>query len=135
MSDFLTANVKLDEKQYIFINEYTEMLSTIDEAFQYVISSFDDYEKTEGDTVLSDIFRAFAQIAESNDILKAIFNEEPSVTNAVDQYEEVTKQAMKMDGSFNDQNKKQVVVTESLYPAFKEWKEKVSKEMTIYIKN
>ncbi|WP_409252001.1 hypothetical protein V1502_18165 [Bacillus sp. SCS-153A] len=131
----MTANVKLDEKQYIFINEYTEMLSTIDEAFQYVISSFDDYEKTEGDTVLSDIFHAFAQIAESNTLLISIFTCESAVTRAVDRYEEVTKQAMKLDGSFHDQNKKQVVVTESLYPAFKDWKEKVCQEMAIYIKN
>jgi hypothetical protein len=132
MSDSLTNNLQLDEKQYTFINEYTEMLSTLDEAFKYVISSFEDYGKTEGDTVLSDIFQAFAQLAESHAVLKSIFAEQPSVTSAIDQYEEVTQQAMKLDGSFADQNKKETVIKENLYPAFTAWKESVNKELQHY---
>ncbi|WP_162785341.1 hypothetical protein [Bacillus sp. P14.5] len=132
MSDFLTNKVILDETKHTFIGEYCEMLSTIEEAFHYVIASFEDYEKTEGDTVLTDIFQAFAQIAESNDILKSLFEEQPSVITAINKYEEVTDQAMKLDGSFADQNLKESVIKENLYPAFATWHGEVRRELNSY---
>ncbi|MGM0843791.1 MAG: hypothetical protein ACQEUT_02355 [Bacillota bacterium] len=128
----MTSKIELDEQHITFINEYTEMLSTIDEAFHYVIASFEDYEKTEGDTVLTDIFQAFAQIAESNEVLKGVFAESAAVRAAIDQYEGVTDQAMKLDGSFADQNKKETVIKQHLYPAFAAWHGEISKVLDQY---
>ena len=45
----------LTEDQVQLVREYTTMLQNIDEAFEYVVASFSDYSKTEGDLVLSDI--------------------------------------------------------------------------------
>ncbi|MGD7023331.1 hypothetical protein ACQCVK_12095 [Rossellomorea vietnamensis] len=131
----MTNKVILDETQHTFVGEYSEMLSTIEEAFHYVIASLKDYEKTEGDTVLTDIFQAFAQIAESNTLLKSLFTDQPSVTAAIDHYEEVTNQAMKLDGSFADQNLKETVIKENLYPAFAAWHGEVSRELGPYRNN
>ncbi|MGD6804715.1 hypothetical protein [Rossellomorea aquimaris] len=128
----MTNKVILDEAQHTFVGEYSEMLSTIEEAFHYVIASFGDYQKTEGDTVLTDIFQALAQIAESNTLLKSLFIDQPSITMAIHQYEEVMNQAMKLDGSFDNQNLKETVINENLYPAFAAWHEKVSRELDPY---
>ncbi|TYS15183.1 hypothetical protein FZC78_16135 [Rossellomorea vietnamensis] len=128
----MTNKVILDETQHTFVGEYSEMLSTIEEAFHYVIASFEDYEKTEGDTILTDIFQALAQIAESNTLLKSLFTDQPLITAAINQYEEVTNEAMKLDGSFADQNLKETVIKENLYPAFAAWHGEVRRELDPY---
>ncbi|MGF2617921.1 hypothetical protein FZC84_12830 [Rossellomorea vietnamensis] len=128
----MTNKVILDETQHTFIGEYSEMLSTIEEAFHYVIASFEDYKKTEGDTVLTDIFQAFAQLAESNGVITSLFADEPAVVAAIKQYEDVMNQAMKLDGSFADQNLKESVIKENLYPAFAAWHGEIRRELAPY---
>lgn len=54
------------EEHIHLVQQYREMLDSIEEGFKYVLASFQDYSKTEGDLVLSDIFAAFLQIAQVN---------------------------------------------------------------------
>jgi uncharacterized protein YicC (UPF0701 family) len=132
MRGFLTSKSQLDEKHYAFIHEYDQMLSTIEEAFQYVVASFDDYQKTEGDRILTDIFQAFTQIAESHAVLNSLFSENPSMTATIQRFEEVMNQAMKLDGSFADQNIIETVIKDHLYPAFSDWHKQISEKLNSY---
>jgi hypothetical protein len=131
----MTTIQQLDEKQYTLIHQYTEMLQTVEEAFEYVASSFDDYSKTEGDLVLSDIFAALGQIESSSQLLRELFQDENEVLTALGKFDEIPKQAMKLEGNFNDQNVKEKVIKESLSPAFSAWKMEVEKVIKPFIRN
>jgi hypothetical protein len=126
---------QLDEKQYTLIHRYTEMLQTVEEAFEYVESSFNDYSKTEGDLVLSDIFAALGQIESSNQLLKELFQEENEIIRVVEKFGEVPKQALKLEGAFNDQNVKEKVIKKGLSPAFYTWKVEVEKVLQPFVRN
>jgi hypothetical protein len=131
----LINTIQLDEKQYEFIHQYTEILQTVEEAFEYVESSFDDYTKTEGDLVLSDIFTALGQIADSNTLLKKLFKKKDKVLQAIETFDVVPNQALKLEGNFNNQNVKEKVVKENLSPTFSAWKMEVEKVLQPFIRN
>jgi hypothetical protein len=131
----LTTINQLDEKQYTLIHQYTEMLETVEKAFEYVESSFNDYSKTEGDLVLSDIFAALGQISSSNLLLKKLFQEENEILRVIETFDEVPKQALKLENDFDDQNAKEKVIKESLSPAFSAWKMEVEKVLQPYVRN
>jgi hypothetical protein len=131
----MTTTKQLDEKQYTLIHQYKEILQTVEEAFEYVESSFDDYSKTEGDLVLSDIFAALGQIESSNQLLKELFQDENEVLTALGKFDEIPKQAIKLEGNFNDQNVKEKVIKESLSPAFSAWKMEVEKVLQLFVGN
>jgi hypothetical protein len=114
----LVKRIQLDEKQYNYIGQYTAMLQTVEEAFEYVEYSFEDYTKTEGDRVLTDIFAALAQIESGNLLLMEVFKGENEVLKAFENFAEIPKQALKLGSSFNNQNIKGKVIKESLSPAF-----------------
>lgn len=101
------------------------MLESIDEGFQYVIASFQDYSKMEGDLVLSDIFTAFVQIVQVNQDLSVIFQDDPFIINAINSFDEVVLAAEKIEGLFEKSQEKQEVVTNFLYPANKLWQQKI----------
>ncbi|TQR17641.1 hypothetical protein [Psychrobacillus soli] len=111
----------LTEEHLHLVQQYREMLESIEEGFQYVIASFQDYSKTEGDLVLGDIFAAFLQIAEVNPDLSEIFQKDSSMIDAVKAFEDVLLAAEKMDGLFEKSQEKQEIVQQFLYPAYKQW--------------
>jgi hypothetical protein len=131
----MTTTQQLDEKQYTLIHQYTEILQTVEEAFEYVEASFGDYTKTEGDLVLSDIFAALGQIESSNQLLKELFQEEKEILRTFEKFDEVPKQALKLEDGFNDQNVREKVVKESLSPAFSAWKMEVEKALQPFVRN
>ncbi len=59
--------VHLTPEQLTVVRQYAALLDTIEEGFQYVIESFANYERTQGDVVLADIFTAFGQIDATNE--------------------------------------------------------------------
>jgi hypothetical protein len=129
----LVKRIQLDEKQYNYIGQYTEMLQTVEEAFEYVESSFEDYTKTEGDRVLTDIFAALAQIESGNLLLMEVFKGENEVLKAFENFAEIPKQALKLESSFNNQNVKGKVIKESLSPTFSAWKMEVEKTLMPFV--
>jgi hypothetical protein len=105
----------LTEEQYIVVKQYSDLLNTVEEAFQYIIESFDNYERTEGDILLADVFSAFGQIAETNEQQAAILPTE------INQFDDVVKTAELLVDAFDNQGSKQQIIREKLYPAFSAW--------------
>lgn len=110
----------LTEEDIHFAKQYSDMLESIEEGFQYVLASFQDYSKTKGDLVLRDIFYAFLQIVQVNQNF-SVFHDEPVMLQAVNGFEDVVSAAEKMDGLFEKSQEKQEVVQRYLYPAFQKW--------------
>ncbi|WP_391208037.1 hypothetical protein [Psychrobacillus sp. L4] len=118
MSTFIEEHLQL-------VHQYREMLESIEEGFQYVLASFQDYSKTEGDLVLSDIFTAFVRIVQVNQDLSVLFQDNTSIVEAINSFDEVVLAADKMDGLFEKSQEKQEIVSKFLYPAFEQWRQKI----------
>lgn len=123
----------LTEDQTQLVREYTEMLVNLEEAFEYVVASFTDYSKTEGDLVLSDILSAFVQIIQVNNDLTTIYHENTEIKKSILNFQTVVASAEKLDGIFEKSQKKQEVVQQSLYPAYKKWFDSIYPLLVKYI--
>ena len=111
----------LTEEQVDVLHHYKELLASIDEGFEYILSSFSVYSKTEGDVILNDIFTAFNQVILVNTDLQVLFEKDAHMVAAIEDFEEVVSAAEKMDGLFEKSQEKQQVVQQILYPAYKNW--------------
>ncbi|MFK2825521.1 hypothetical protein QYG89_07445 [Bacillus sp. B190/17] len=125
--------VRLTEEQFVFVGQYVELVATIKDGFQYVMESFEDYSKTEGDQVLSDILSALPQVTSGNGILQKIFPLD--VGNKIEKFDIVVEQFFLLDGFFNDRQRKEEIVKESIYPAFNKWVGEVEQELLPYIRS
>jgi len=122
----------LTEEQTHLVREYTEMLVNVDEAFEYVVASFSDYSKTEGDLVLSDILWSFVQLVKVNDDLTTIYHDNIEVKNSIRDFKEIISAAEKLNGIFEKSQEKQEVVQQYLYPAYKKWYESIHPQLIVY---
>jgi hypothetical protein len=121
------VNLSLDEKQLELVKQYMDLLDTVEEGFQYVLESFHNLEHTEGDRVLSDIFTALWSIGESH---------QGSLSdNLLDQFDSVIQGALDLEGELYQPEQKRLIVEESLYPAFIEWKGKVQSSLRPLVLN
>ena len=126
------GKLQLTEEQFSFVQQYVELLTTIEEGFVYIIKSFEDYSKTESDRMLSDIFSALYQVANVNEALQKIFSND--IQEKIREFETVAEQALQLDGVFDDQQKKEKVVKESLYPVFHTWAQEVEQVLSPYVR-
>ncbi|WP_419958142.1 hypothetical protein [Psychrobacillus psychrotolerans] len=122
----------LTEEQTHLVREYTEMLVNVNEAFEYVVASFADYAKTEGDLILSDILSAFVKLIQVNEDLTAIYHDNMDVQNSILNFQEVINAAEKLNGIFEKSQEKQEMVQKSLYPAYKNWYETIHPQLVVY---
>lgn len=122
----------LSEEKYILVNQYNDLLDTVEEAFGYILKSFNDLSYTEGDRLLNDVFQAFSQIINTNFILAEEFKDSSQVLKNLTLFSEVVEKAEMLDGKFHDQTAKQKIISEHLYPAFSAWKEIVEKDLKPY---
>ena len=122
----------LTEDQTQLVREYTEMLVNLEEAFEYVVASFTDYSKTEGDLILSDILSAFVQLIQVNDDLSTIYHDNTEMKNSILSFQEVINAAEKLNGIFEKSQEKQEVVQQYLYPAYKKWFESIYPQLVVY---
>ncbi len=129
----MSTKVQLNEDQHQLCQQYVDMLHMIEEAFDYVLASFDDLSKTEGDIVLSDIFSGLTQLAGSNELLAILFEENKEVIQALEEFEVVVSKAMKLDGHFEESEFKQKTVREDLYPTFHTWSLQIQKVLQTHI--
>jgi len=53
---------QLTEEQFDLFQQYLNMVSEIEDGFVYVIASFIDFSKREGELVLTDILQALTSI-------------------------------------------------------------------------
>jgi hypothetical protein len=131
----LTNAIKIDEKQYELIQQYIDMLETIEDALDYVTASFTDIEKTEGGRVLADVFGALGQVSESNKIFRDLFRNRPEFITVLEEFETVIDQALELNGHFQESNVKEEIVKGKLSPAFSDWKLKIDRVMKPLLNN
>lgn len=122
----------LSEEKYILVKRYNDLLDTVEEAFDYILKSFNDLSFTEGDRLLDDVFQAFSQIINTNFILAEQFKDSIELLKNLALFSEVVEKAEMLDGKFHDQTAKQKVISEYLYPAFSAWKQIVEKDLKPY---
>lgn len=122
----------LSEEKYILVKQYNDLLDTVEEAFDYILKSFNDLSYTEGDRLLNDVFQAFSQIINTNFILAEQFKDKSDLLKNLALFSEVVEKAEMLDGKFADQTAKQKIISEHLYPAFADWKQIVEKELKPY---
>ena len=122
----------LTEEQLKLVLEYTTMLQNIEEAFEYVVASFSDYSKTEGDLIFSDILSSFVQLIQVNAVLTTIYHDNVEMKNSILSFQEVITAAEKLDGKFEVSQEKQQVVQQDLYPAYKQWYDSIQSQLVVY---
>jgi hypothetical protein len=123
----------LTPMQIEMVQKYVELLDTIEEGFAYVEESFVNYERTQGDEVLANIFMALAKISETNVHLCRLFVEEADIVHHLRLFSDVLEEAYKLDGNFGDTNMKQRIVEQHLSPAFQAWKLSISQLLKRYV--
>ncbi|MFP7442326.1 hypothetical protein SFC50_01355 [Bacillus infantis] len=124
--------IKLKEEQHILVKEYQDLLDTVEEAFEYIVESFTNLEKTEGDTLLVDIFHALPQIASVNEQLSQLFENHSSIEKVLAVFDVVAEKAELLEGNFENAEKKQQIIREQLYPAFAAWSVMIQQELKPY---
>lgn len=125
----------LTEEQYLFLKEYSDLLYTIDEAFDYIVKSFSDFSKTEGERLLGDIFQAFPQVAAAHEQLSQLVQDNQPMLKAIDDISTVADQAELLIQNFEDLPVRQEIISKKLYPAFAEWHKNIQQELNPYIQS
>lgn len=126
--------VHLTPEQLTVVRQYAALLDTIEEGFHYVIESFANYERTQGDVVLADIFTAFGQIDTTNErSLAHFFADDTALLNELQRFSSVVEEAWKLDGKLHDPNAKQQIVEKHVAPAFEAWKVSMMQHLRPYI--
>ena len=123
----------LTPMQIEMVQKYVELLDTIEEGFAYVEESFVNYERTQGDEVLADIFTALAQVSATNVHLCQLFAEEAEIVNHLQLFSDVLEEAYKLEGNLADTNMKQRIVEQHLSPAFQAWKLSITRLLKRYV--
>ncbi|MGM0975522.1 MAG: hypothetical protein ACQEW2_21435 [Bacillota bacterium] len=125
----------LTEEQYLFLKEYSDLLYTIDEAFDYIVKSFSDFSKTEGERLLGDIFQAFPQVASAHEQLSGLVQDNQPMLKAIADISTVADQAELLIQNFDDLPIRQEIISRKLYPAFAEWHKSIQQELNPYIQS
>jgi inhibitor of KinA sporulation pathway (predicted exonuclease) len=125
--------ISLTTPQLEMVQKYVELLDTIEEGLAYVEESFVNYERTQGDVVLADIFAALAKISETNVHLCRLFAEETDIVYHLRLFSDVLEEAYKLDGNFADTNMKQRIIEQHLSPAFQAWKLSITRLLKRYV--
>jgi hypothetical protein len=131
----VTSLRTLTEEQYIFLKEYSDLLYTIDEAFDYIVKSFSDLSKTEGHRLLGDIFQALPQVAAANEQLSQLFRDNQQLQNTIKDISTVADQAELLLECFEDLPVRQEIISQKLYPAFAQWHTSIQQELNPYIQS
>ncbi|EMI09484.1 hypothetical protein NOW01_05775 [Anoxybacillus salavatliensis] len=126
--------IQLTPEQLTVVRQYAALLDTIEEGFHYVIESFTNYERTQGDVVLADIFTAFGQIDRANErSLAHFFADDVALLNDIQRFSSVVEEAWKLDGKLHDPNEKQKIIEKHVAPAFEAWKVSMMQHLRPYV--
>jgi hypothetical protein len=124
--------IKLKDEQHILLKEYQELLDIVEEAFEYIVESFTNLEKTESDRLLLDIFYALPQIASVNVQLSQLFKEHSSVGKVLAVFDDVAEKAELVVENFQNLERKQQIIRQELYPAFASWSVMIQQKFKPY---
>ncbi|WP_226618561.1 hypothetical protein [Cytobacillus firmus] len=117
------------------MKEYSDLLYTIDEAFDYIVKSFSDFSKTEGERLLGDIFQAFPQVASAHEQLSQLVQDNQPMLKAIADISTVADQAELLIQKFDALPIRQEIISKKLYPAFAEWHKNIQQELNPYIQS
>lgn len=116
---------RLTEEHIPYLYQYKDLLDTINEGLDYILASYSDYSKTEGDVILSDIFAAFTRVIQVNEDLKVLYKDDAIMLSVIQGFEKVIIASEEMDSLFDKFHEKQELVQQKLYPAYKIWLEEM----------
>lgn len=122
---------QLTEEQFDFVKQYVDLLGTIEEGFVYIIRSFEDYSCTESDRMLADIFSALYQAGQANETLQRIF--QTGLQETIQRFRTVAEQALELEASFTDLKRREQIIIEGLYPAFRDWAGEMQRMLLPYV--
>jgi hypothetical protein len=123
----------LDESQYVFLTQYLDMLSTVEEGFDFIHERYAERNFGQGDQLLSDIMGAFIQFNSSNMTLRSIFLEDEEVMGQLDQFQGVIGQVANLEHVFTwEEDKKVQFLSSILIPSYKSWKESIEDRLEKY---
>ncbi|WP_273124417.1 hypothetical protein [Bacillus weihaiensis] len=125
--------VSLSDEQYEMIHFYYNLLNTIEEGFEYIVSTFDSFQATEAETILKDILSAFYHVDSSNKVFEAVLKEEEVLIENLRKFDQVIMTVDADLSSFTSFQNNQELIKHSLAPCFIAWKELVQHELKPYI--
>ena len=124
--------ITLTEEQFQLIQQYLELVRTINEAFSYVVTSFDDLSYTEGDVVLGDIFTALAQLEGTNTQLNIFFNNQVSVKDAINPFANIVQKVTELETVWDNIEARQQLIRENLSPMYATWSNDILQALPTY---
>ncbi|WP_433744763.1 hypothetical protein [Falsibacillus pallidus] len=125
--------LELTEEQLEFCKQYAGLIETVSEALDYVVASFSDLEKTEGDVVLNDVIQAFVQIAQSHVSLEVLFQDDKEVASGIQSFSNVLNQLEPLEGKMDDLTLRSDIITNGVAPAYRIWSSDMLSKLKAYI--
>lgn len=113
--------VQLQEVQFDTLKQYVEVANTVEEAIDYVIASYSDETKTEGEVLLADVFNAITRMIDTNGQMIFWFKEEESTVVHLLRLNDLMNELVVLEENFEDEVFRQQFVTDKLAPMYKEW--------------
>ena len=113
--------VQLQEAQLHTLKQYIDVANTVQEALEYVVASYNDETKTEGEVLLADVFSAITRMIDTNGQMIFWFKEEESTVVHLLRLNDLMNELVVLEEKFEDEAFRQQVVTEKLAPMYKEW--------------
>lgn len=114
---------QLTDAQYHLLQQFNNLVETVEEGFDYVEASFQDYQKTESDRVLADIIDALSHLNDSKQQLTQMLEKYTVAAAHLARFEGVIDEVIKLEDCINDSNQKQKILSQNIIPAYKGWKE------------
>lgn len=125
--------IQLQENERAIIQNYIQVGNTVVEALEYVVASFDDLSKTEGDLVLSDVFAAFSQMLNANGQIIFFLKEDPEALLHVLELNEMMGKLEALEAVFLELDKKEQFIKNELAPTYNNWINKANQLLQKYM--
>lgn len=113
--------IQLEDVQLDTLKQYVDVANTVEEALDYILASYEDPSKTEGEFLLSDIFHALTKMIDTNGQMIFWFKEEESTIVHLLRLNDLMDQLLELENNFEDEVFRQQFVTNQLAPLYKEW--------------
>ncbi len=115
----------LTEEQFQLIHQYVELVHTVNEAFSYVVTSFEDLSYTEGDVILGDIFTALQKLEGTHTQLDVLFQDHVAVKDAIQLFTDIVQLVNNLETVWDDIEARQQLIREKLSPLYATWSNEI----------
>ncbi|MEI5907611.1 hypothetical protein WAK64_11145 [Bacillus spongiae] len=122
--------IQLTEEQFTICRHYIELLVSVEEACQYVISAFRSQKDANAHVVLLDILSALAQLQKAHPLLLDYFSDDQGVLKSIEDFSVIEEYAMDMVASLE----KSELLEMKLFPAFITWKQAADYNVSRYVR-